>query len=131
MPTQKPKMGGEDRRRRSRFPIATELRYEVRVKNGSPPLAGVGQVQDISSEAVAFRTNWQLEPNTWLQASMSWPDELENQPMLRIEFEGPVLRTSNGLVVVAISRYEFRTAYEDSIGAREEVQHLTQAFCVS
>ena len=38
------------RRRRSRFIIIPELRFEGRGNRGNPPLVGVGQVQDISSE---------------------------------------------------------------------------------
>ena len=52
---------------------------------------------------------------------MAWPARLDNQCMLRLGFEGVVLRTRGSLVVLTIERPEFRTAGKITAAARQEI----------
>jgi hypothetical protein len=71
---------------------------------------GQGEVVDVSSSGVAFRTAAELAAGTLIQASMSWPVTLNGDCMLRVSMEGRVVRTAeNGLAVMSVDRYEFRT----------------------
>src|ERR1035438_10372873 len=60
-----------------------------------------------------------------LSVSMAWPARLDNQCMLRLGFEGVVLRTHGSLVVLTIERPEFRTAGKITPAAREEIAAMT------
>ena len=91
-----------------RFPLDADLWYEALDKRAV--VNGHGQVQDISSVAMAFHCNRPLRVRMKLQISMAWPVKLGNKTKLRLVFEGVVLRTLGRLVVVTISRPEFRTA---------------------
>jgi PilZ domain len=121
MPTNESTLANHDRRRRVRFPLDTELRYQVFQRTHGGPSRGTGQVQDISSKGLAFRTDEPLEQGVQLKVSMAWPARLDNQCMLRLVFEGTVLRTHGSLVVVTIERPEFRTAGRITDAARTEV----------
>jgi hypothetical protein len=71
---------------------------------------GQGEVVDISSSGVAFRTAAPLAPGSAIQATMSWPVTLNGDCLLRITMEGRVVRTTeDGLAVMTLERYEFRT----------------------
>ncbi len=71
---------------------------------------GQGQVVNISSSGVAFRTTSELTPGEHIQASMSWPVTLNGDCVLRVSMEGRVVRTAeDGLAVMSLERYEFRT----------------------
>jgi hypothetical protein len=76
-------------------------------------------VLDISSKALAFRTDHPIERDMRLKVSLAWPAKL-GECRLRLNFEGVVLRTRGNLVVVSIERPDFRTAGRDTGAAREE-----------
>ena len=109
-----------DRRRRLRFPLDTELRYQVAGCGSAGAGSGTGQVENISSRGLAFRTDALLKPGFRLSVSMAWPARLD-QCMLRLAFDGVVLAVRGTLVVVSIERPNFRTAGRDTASAREEI----------
>lgn len=55
---------------------------------------------------------------------MAWPARLDNQCMLRLGFDGVVVRTHGSLVVITIERPEFRTAGKVTAAVREEVDAM-------
>lgn len=110
----------EDRRTGWRFPLAADLRYQI-LSGHRDPLQGTGNVQNISSKALAFHSDKKLEPGWRLQVSMSWPARLDGLLMLRLVFEGVVLRVHGNLVVVNVGRPEFRTAGKGVATARREI----------
>src|SRR5260370_24593586 len=110
-----------DRRNRFRFAMNAELRYQVAGGGESDPIRGTGKVENISSKALAFRADGQLEPGMRLRVSVASPATLEVQCKLRLAFEGIILRTRGNLVVLAIQRPEFRTAGKITSSAREEI----------
>jgi hypothetical protein len=71
---------------------------------------GTGTVWNISSEVIAFRTDQALRLGMTVTASMGWPVLLNDKCMLRLYTEGRVIRIDGSLIVMRISRYEFRTS---------------------
>jgi hypothetical protein len=113
-----------DRRRRLRFPLNTDLRYRI---SGRENMAnGTGQVENISSRGLAFRSDVPLYPGLRLNVSMAWPAKLD-ECMLRLAFEGVVLRVHGGVAVVTIERPHFRTAGKSSASAREEIAAMANS----
>jgi hypothetical protein len=113
-----------DRRRRLRFPLNTELRY--RIAGRENVANGTGEVENISSRGLAFRSDVPLYPGLRLNVSMAWPARLD-ECMLRLAFEGVILRVSGGLAVVTIERPHFRTAGKSSATAREEIAAMASS----
>jgi len=98
-----------ERRSARRFPIELDLDYRATGKRDSR-FAGSGKTINISSSGIQFRTEQDLEPNTNIEASISWPVRLHEQVPLKLRVRGRVVRTEPGCVVVAIQQYDFRTA---------------------
>jgi hypothetical protein len=105
-----------DRRKRLRFPLNTEVRFQFSGPDQRHPTQGRGKVENISSSGLAFRTDAPPKVRSRLAVSLVWPVKLDNRIMLRLVFEGVVLRVSGGLVVVSIGRPEFRTARKEQHG---------------
>ena len=114
----------QERRGRLRFPVETELRYS---RHGGAGGTRIGQVVNISSRGLAFRADGPLEVGWGLNVSMAWPAKLNNQTMLRLVFEGAVLRVHGDLAVVTIDRPEFRTAGRSQVAASEEIGAMGSA----
>ena len=121
MPTHDSTLADKDRRRRLRFPLNTELRYQISGRGHGDSSRGTGQVRDIGSRGLAFHADGLLEPGWRLSVSMAWPAKLDNQCTLRLGFEGVVVRTKGSLVVLTIERPEFRTAGKATAAARQEM----------
>src|SRR5262249_49108134 len=103
-----------ERRRHLRFELEAELDYQV---SGIRNIRGTGQVLNISSRGVAFRTEgrWPMRPSMRLKVSMAWPVLLDGCS-LRLVFEGVVLRAHDGRVVVTIERPQFHVAGKSTAG---------------
>ena len=127
MPTDQSTLAAKERRKRLRFPLDTELRYHVCGRAHGNPNRGTGEVRDIGSRGLAFRADGPIEPGWRLSVSMAWPARLDNQCMLRLGFEGVVLRTHGSLVVITIERPEFRTAGKITPAAREEIAAMASS----
>jgi hypothetical protein len=111
----------QERRNRFRFQMNAELRYQVAGGRQGNPIRGTGKVENISSKALAFRTDGPVERGMRLSVSLAWPATLDNQCRLRLGFEGIVLRTRGNLVVLTIERPEFRTAGKGAAASRAEI----------
>ena len=120
MPTNESTLANSDRRRRLRFPLDTEVRFQFSGGGHRAPTQGTGMVENIGSRGLAFRADVPLKPGMRLSISMAWPAKLD-ECMLRLAFEGVVLRADGGLVVVSIERPEFRTAGKSTAAARAEI----------
>ncbi len=89
---------------------------------------GQGQVVNISSSGVAFRTSSKMTPGAAVQASMDWPVTLNGDCILRVSMEGRVVRTAeHGLVVMSVAHYEFRTGGRVS-APRAEIEAAKRSF---
>lgn len=113
-------LANDERRRNLRFLLNTELRYQVCVRKNRAPIRGTGQVHNIGSKGLAFRADGPLTAGWRLSVSMAWAAKLDDC-MLRLVFEGVILRASDDLVVVTIERADFRTAGTTTGTAREEI----------
>jgi hypothetical protein len=102
-----------DRRKRLRFPLDMEVRFQSSGFNRRNPTRG--KVKDISGRALAFHTDEPPKRGSRLAVSIAWPAKRDDCS-LRLVFEGCVLRASGGLVVVTILRPEFRFARKEQHG---------------
>jgi hypothetical protein len=115
----------DERRARQRFPLNLELRFTAS-KGGRQPIQGRGEVANISSSGVAFRTETALLPGLSIEASMEWPVALNGDCVLRVTMEGRVLRVENGLTVMSVGRYEFRTGGRLGAPSNSDLEALKQ-----
>jgi hypothetical protein len=97
-----------ERRAKTRFPIHRELRYKS-LKDGVIMANGAGQTVNIGSGGVCFAINKDLEPETYVELSISWPVLLDDSCPMRLIVFGRVLRSSGGKCACTVDKYEFRT----------------------
>ncbi len=114
-----------ERRSRRRYPMQLEMRFTAGLRRRNP-VQGAGEVVDISSKGVAFRTSSVLERGMSISASMNWPVALNGECALKISMEGEVLRISEGLAVMSVERYEFRTSGKVGAVSKSDVGVLSQ-----
>lgn len=101
-------MSLQERRKRLRFPMSMGIKFSS--GNRRTRTDGQGEVVNVSSSGVAFRTAAELTPGAAIQASMNWPVALNGDCILRVTMEGRVVRVAeDGLAVMSLDRYEFRT----------------------
>jgi hypothetical protein len=105
----------------------TELRFEAFPPGNGAPIQGVGQAENMSSMGLAFRSETPLECGSRVSVSLAWPARLDNQCLLRMVFEGDVVRCEDGLVVLTIERYEFRTSGRSNSAARQEIAAMAHS----
>lgn len=117
--------GAGERRARQRFPLNLELRFSAG-KGGKQQIQGTGQVVNLSSQGVAFRTATQLELDCCVNASLQWPVALNGDCALRVSMTGRVVRVESGLTVMSVDTYEFRTNGRIAPAAGQEVEVLKQ-----
>jgi hypothetical protein len=115
LPTNQNAGATRDRRRRLRFPLDADVRFQFSGRGNRNPTQGNGKVENISSTGLAFRTDEPPKPGSHLAVSIAWPAKRDGRK-LRLEFEGQVLRASGGLVVITIQRPEFPTARKEQHG---------------
>ena len=114
-----------ERRARKRFPLNLELRFTAS-KGSRQPIQGRGVVVNISSRGVAFRTDTALAPDLNIDASIEWPVTLNGDCVLRVTVEGRMLRVQDGLSVMRVDRYEFRTGGRVGTPAASDLEALKQ-----
>jgi len=120
-------LGNNERRNRLRFPLDAELRFEAFLPGNGKPIQGAGRAENMSSTGLAFRSDIPLPRGSRLSVSLAWPARLDNQCLLRMVFEGDVVRCEDGLVVLTIERYEFRTSGKANSPARHEVAAMAHS----
>ena len=120
-------MSSVERRTRQRFPLNLALKFTA-TRGRRIRLQGFGDVINISSNGVAFRTETKLSPGMNVRASMAWPVTLNGDCVLRVSVEGRLIREESGLAVVSIERYEFRTGGRVGAPARAEMEALKRGF---
>src|SRR5579872_4308400 len=97
-----------DRRKKFRFPIRREMRYKL-LAEGTIVDSGVGQTINMGSGGIAFSTDHELKPGTFIELSISWPVLLDNTCPMRMIVFGRVLRSEEHRTVCTIDKHEFRT----------------------
>jgi len=104
-----PSMYVAERRAARRFPIELELDYRATGRRDRR-FTGTGKTTNISSTGILFRTEHELEPDTNIEASISWPVRLHQTVPLKLRVRGRVVRSESGTVGVEIQKYDFHTA---------------------
>jgi len=97
-----------DRRTKARFPLHREMRYKI-LENGVKVQTGNGQTLDISSGGIAFAIDREVEPETYVELSVSWPVLLHDDCPMQLIILGRMLRSGPGRSVCTVDKYEFRT----------------------
>lgn len=97
-----------ERRIKKRFGIQRELRFKS-LKDGMILANGTGKTFNIGSGGVAFAAGQDLEPETYVELSISWPVLLDDTTPMRLIVFGRVLRSEEGLCACTVDKYEFRT----------------------
>jgi hypothetical protein len=89
------------------FPIQQAIAF--RVLDGSRRgTTGQGNTTELSSHAVHFTTDCQIEREASVELSIDWPMLLDGQTPLKLVVKGTVIRHDQGTVVVSVQRFEFR-----------------------
>ena len=97
-----------ERRSKSRFAIARDVRYKM-AEYGVVVATGSGQTLNIGSGGVAFIAEQPLTTGAFVELSISWPVLLEETCPMRFVAFGRILRCSGPKTVCTIEKYEFRT----------------------
>lgn len=95
-----------DRRSRRRYPIHLPVHFKV-IKNRLVTCAGTGKVINMSSGAIAFRSNETFHVGTLMQLSISWFVLLDDKIPIKLVAEGRVLRSDGQVAAVEIFRHDF------------------------
>jgi len=88
--------------------VDLEIRFSA--GRGRRHVQGVGQVVNVSSSGVAFRSESPLDADWYINASMQWPVALNGNCALRIAMTGRIVRVTGDVSVMNIETYEFRTS---------------------
>jgi hypothetical protein len=97
-----------ERRKKARFPMNRELRYKLLEGDAIIDL-GVGTTLDMGSGGMAFLTEHELPPGSFIELSISWPVLLEDSCPMRLIVFGRVVRSAGRLTACTVDKYEFRT----------------------
>ena len=89
MPTPEISQAVYERRKRFRFLMNTDLRYQGRWGSKDFPIQDTGEVENISSKALAFHADGPIERGMHLRVSLAWPATLDDQLMLRLVLRQP------------------------------------------
>ena len=97
-----------ERRAKKRFVMEREIRYRV-LEQDKIIATGSGKTLNLSSNGVAFVTENDLPPGSYIEVSIAWPALLENRCPLQLVGYGRVLRSSGRITATTLEQYEFRT----------------------
>jgi hypothetical protein len=95
----------KDRRNRRRYPIVLPLFY--RILSGR---TGMGQVTDISSSGLYFRSDGVFAAGELIELSIAWPVRSGSNEPLDLFLRGIVVRSDGLGAAVSITKYDFRLA---------------------
>jgi hypothetical protein len=96
-----------ERRFKSRYPIALNVRYQTIGITG--PLAGVGQTINISSNGMLLACASDIPGGARLKIYVEWPSLLNGITPLQLITVGTVVRCTEIGVSVVFDSYKFRT----------------------
>ena len=91
-----------------RFAIRLDLRYKL-VEDGVVVAQGMGETMNIGSGGVLFAVGQPLQPDTFVELSISWPVLLEESTRMRLVVFGHLLRSAGQSAACTLDKYEFRT----------------------
>jgi PilZ domain len=98
-----------ERRSCRRYALPLELEYKVSLDHATFGSSGVGNVVNISSGGVWFRTGRVLPLGSTVRLSIKWPMLLDNCHPLKLSMQGRVVRSDHHGTAIMLGHYEFRT----------------------
>ena len=104
VPTRETAFGGEERRRKKRFPIERAIRCIP--KTGA---TRYGRTVDISSTGVLFAVEDPPSLGQSVELTVDWPVRLNGETHLKLVILGSVIRREPDRAAVAIAHREYRT----------------------
>jgi hypothetical protein len=96
-----------DHRSRARQQVSVEVQYSYR--RGKCTYHGTGRTRDFGDQTVCFESDQDLPGDVELELSIAWPVSLQGQFPVDMVVHGGLLRKQNGLIVLKLEDYEFRT----------------------
>jgi hypothetical protein len=102
---QAPRDHERGRRADRRFPVALKLNY--RMTSGE---CGKGEVCNISSGGLMFRSGSVLLVGKMIDVILAWPLLMDGDCPMQLRISGRVVRSDATGTAIAIGKYEFQTA---------------------
>ena len=102
-----------DRRLERRYSFESPLRFRYTSGSGEAH-EGWGQTEDLSREAIRFRSETLPPVGANLEATIAWPFLLQGICRLELIVRGPVCRVTDRGAILQIRSYEFRTCGDRS-----------------
>lgn len=100
--------GSGDRRSDARYPIATDVSYEWKLK-GKHLVSGRGRSVNMSSGGILLATEAPVPPGAEIALEISWPAKLDDSVPLNLHVVGRTVRVIGNHTAVAFRWHEFRT----------------------
>jgi hypothetical protein len=96
-----------ERRAKSRYPIALNVRYQTMCE--TDPTMGVGRTVNMSSSGTLIACRKKLAEGTRLKMFVEWPSLLNGTTPLQLITVGTVIRCTRFGMSVMFESYQFRT----------------------
>jgi hypothetical protein len=96
-----------ERRVKSRYPIALKVRYQTMEPTGL--VSGVGQTINLSSNGMHVACNSNIPEGTRIKTYVEWPTLLNGTTPLQLITIGTVVRRTTLGISIAFESYQFRT----------------------
>ena len=99
----------QERRRSLRFPIQSEVHYDVYYRAGETLCSGRGWTINMSSKAILISADAPLPLGKSVKVSIAWPAKLNDRCRLKLVASGRIIRTEGNNAVISLAMHEFRT----------------------
>jgi hypothetical protein len=96
-----------ERRVKSRYPIAMKVRYQTMEPSGL--VSGVGQTINLSSNGMHVACNSNIPEGTRIKTYVEWPSLLNGTTPLQLITIGTVVRRTTLGISIAFESYQFKT----------------------
>jgi hypothetical protein len=103
-------MSKKDRRATSRFPVARDLRYKVKTKDGREKRAG--ETINISSTGLLISSqDHPMSPGMEVVVAITCPNEADAEAGMKLVARGRVVRCDAQSAAIEVEKYEFRRSW--------------------
>ncbi len=98
----------KERRRSCRYEIPSLVEYRL-IQGKEVVESGIGQMVDMCSGGIRFRSSRTLPVGKEVRLSVDWPVRLNQVVPLRLCVTGRIIRSEGNEAVAKIKKYEYRT----------------------
>jgi hypothetical protein len=107
-----------DRRRKSRYPLQLNVRYQT--MGTAVRVTAAGQTVNLSSGGVLISSSSPVREGTRVKAVFEWPSLLNGNIPLQLVTVGTVVRRQGSRLAIAFEGYQFRTAGRATVATMPE-----------